>query len=405
MKETINIGESVNDGTGDTLRSGAVKINQNFTELYNRTESMITGIYDGEGISIAQSFGQITVTNILPNRGSFNSFEVAGQQSIETSQLTDTLTLIAGQNIQLLTNPVSKSITIAVESLQDQVFDGDFTGTFTGDLTGNLNSSRVRINGDEEAAQSYYDSLIAQQSLLANQIITIEDSLDSYQLQKQELLADQAYWNSQPESSQKTAELLSISSQLISVQAQIDGATLQLSDKQAEQVILTSTINEFSPTLNELYTEILYNAVTLKCSLSKDLDVPSLTVDNFTVNTSGIVYNNLYNWSNPQTSVVSQSSTSVIFSSVGTNSQTLKLLVLAKCSGEVQSCEIIVSKNDSNAVTCSVYGIVYTGIGPLSQFDAQWNSNTSRIDISATNLSSTATAYFTVKADELSSTN
>ena len=153
MKETINIGESVNDGTGDTLRSGAVKINQNFTELYNRTESMITGIYDGEGISIAQSFGQITVTNILPNRGSFNSFEVAGQQSIETSQLTDTLTLIAGQNIQLLTNPVSKSITIAVESLQDQVFDGDFTGTFTGELTGNLESNRIRILGDQGAAQ------------------------------------------------------------------------------------------------------------------------------------------------------------------------------------------------------------------------------------------------------------
>jgi hypothetical protein len=405
MKETINIGESVNDGTGDTLRSGAVKINQNFTELYNRTESMITGIYDGEGILVTQSFGQITITNNLPNRGSFNSVEVAGQQAIETSQLTDTLTLVAGQNIQLLTNPVSKSVTISVESLQDQVFDGDFTGSFTGDLTGNLNSSRVRILGNEEAAQSYYDSLISQQSILANQIIILQGSLESYQLQKQELLDDQAYWNSQPESSQKTAALLSISGQLISVQAQIDGATLELSNKETEQDLLTATINDFSPTLTTPYTDILYNAVNLNCSISRELDLPSLTVDNFTFDDTGILYSNLHTWAKPQTSTVLQSATSVIFSSVGANSQTLKLLVLAKCGGEVQSCEIIVSRSNSNVVTCSVYGIVYTGLASLCEFNAQWNSNTSQIDVLATNLSSTTTAYFTVKADELSSTN
>ena len=33
-KQVINVGLSVNDGTGDTLRSGATKINENFTELY-----------------------------------------------------------------------------------------------------------------------------------------------------------------------------------------------------------------------------------------------------------------------------------------------------------------------------------------------------------------------------------
>ena len=34
-KQTINIGTSANDGTGDTLRDGADKINDNFTELYD----------------------------------------------------------------------------------------------------------------------------------------------------------------------------------------------------------------------------------------------------------------------------------------------------------------------------------------------------------------------------------
>jgi hypothetical protein len=41
-KQTINIGTSANDGTGDTLRDGADKINDNFTELYSGA-----GVADG----------------------------------------------------------------------------------------------------------------------------------------------------------------------------------------------------------------------------------------------------------------------------------------------------------------------------------------------------------------------
>jgi len=33
-KQTINIGSSANDGTGDPLRTAFTKINENFTELY-----------------------------------------------------------------------------------------------------------------------------------------------------------------------------------------------------------------------------------------------------------------------------------------------------------------------------------------------------------------------------------
>jgi len=33
-KQLINVGTIINDGTGDTLRSGALKVNENFNELY-----------------------------------------------------------------------------------------------------------------------------------------------------------------------------------------------------------------------------------------------------------------------------------------------------------------------------------------------------------------------------------
>lgn len=40
-KQTINIGSAPNDGTGDNLRDGATKINDNFTEVYNFTNGFI----------------------------------------------------------------------------------------------------------------------------------------------------------------------------------------------------------------------------------------------------------------------------------------------------------------------------------------------------------------------------
>ena len=36
-KQTINIGSSANDGTGDPLRSAFTKINANFDDLYGDT--------------------------------------------------------------------------------------------------------------------------------------------------------------------------------------------------------------------------------------------------------------------------------------------------------------------------------------------------------------------------------
>ena len=40
-KQIINIGASANDNTGDDLRSGGDKINDNFTELYNFDDDSI----------------------------------------------------------------------------------------------------------------------------------------------------------------------------------------------------------------------------------------------------------------------------------------------------------------------------------------------------------------------------
>ena len=52
-KQIVGIGSSANDGTGDTLRVGADKINDNFNEIYaalGNGSSVLTDIIDANGL-------------------------------------------------------------------------------------------------------------------------------------------------------------------------------------------------------------------------------------------------------------------------------------------------------------------------------------------------------------------
>ena len=71
-KQLINLGTRVNDGTGDTLRIGAQKINENFTELYDSltynlpiaSESTLGGVkIDGTSITISNGVISATAVN------------------------------------------------------------------------------------------------------------------------------------------------------------------------------------------------------------------------------------------------------------------------------------------------------------------------------------------------------
>ena len=68
-KQVINFGTTINDGTGDSLRNGAQKINSNFTELYDllggsESISIVTNITAGPGLVASSSSGDITVRTL-----------------------------------------------------------------------------------------------------------------------------------------------------------------------------------------------------------------------------------------------------------------------------------------------------------------------------------------------------
>ena len=61
-QQTINIGTTANDGTGDPLRIAFDKVNDNFTELYSDDAADVNSVSGGQSISVDTSTGDVTVS-------------------------------------------------------------------------------------------------------------------------------------------------------------------------------------------------------------------------------------------------------------------------------------------------------------------------------------------------------
>ena len=76
----INTGTNPNDGTGDSLLSGAVKINSNFDELYTTLgdgatlSTPVTSIVAGTNVSVSSSTGDVTIN--ATSGGSINGITI-----------------------------------------------------------------------------------------------------------------------------------------------------------------------------------------------------------------------------------------------------------------------------------------------------------------------------------------
>lgn len=144
--QIINIGNYNDDGTGDTLRVGAEKINANFADLYAKTSNIINGVVAGDGISVsyAPATGRVTINNTRVYEPSFAAITVAGQPAITANSVGSAFSLAAGDYIRLVANATSDTVTISA-ILPEEFFGnthgihfGNVEGNVTGDVLGNL---------------------------------------------------------------------------------------------------------------------------------------------------------------------------------------------------------------------------------------------------------------------------
>ena len=173
--QTINVGNFVNDGTGDDLRTAFTKINANFEELdllggQNNTISNVgtgIGLYkekigvdlklrtlkSGDGITIILSNpNEITITN---DRFSFDTVE-ADTGSIAADDTITSLSIVGGTGI--VTSITGNILTIEGN---DYTLTSDPAPTLGGDLDLNgyniIGSGNININGDVTANNLYGD--------------------------------------------------------------------------------------------------------------------------------------------------------------------------------------------------------------------------------------------------------
>ena len=107
-KQAIGVGSIANDGTGDSLRSGAIKINANFDELY-------AGLFDAETVASGACSPSLAVT-IASATASYtlaDATTVGFRKTIIQSSGTGTITpanFANGTSITLTANGVADFI-------------------------------------------------------------------------------------------------------------------------------------------------------------------------------------------------------------------------------------------------------------------------------------------------------
>ena len=177
-KQTINIGTTANDGTGDQLRAAFDKVNDNFTELYTDDAGDVGSITATAPIARDQATGAVTI-----------SLNDAG------------VTLAKMQNVaanSLLVRNANSSGVLTEKALTDtQILIGDGTGMTAAALSGDVtmaNTGAVTIANDAVEQAMIADDAVGADQLASSAVVTasiVDDNVTQAKIADDAVGADQ----------------------------------------------------------------------------------------------------------------------------------------------------------------------------------------------------------------------
>lgn len=165
-QQTVGIGSSANDGTGDPLRTAFTKINENFTELY-----ATTGMDTDKGIDINSNTITSTLTNedIIIDPNGTGKIELAADVEIDNGLNINgsTITsLVTNGNITITPNGTGGVILDSVKITENEIAatnsndDLQLTASGTGAVTiGTIRISGSHISSDDSSAIQIKETL------------------------------------------------------------------------------------------------------------------------------------------------------------------------------------------------------------------------------------------------------
>jgi len=328
-KRVIYAGVTTNDGKGDTLKVGAQKINDNFTELYTAlgadtgSLSVVSGLVAGDGITVSSPAGQVTVTS-----------KIATDVVLGGVKIGDNLNITADG--VLSANPGNYSLPVATG------------GTLGGvKVTGN---DGIAISGTGVISVTPYSLPTATSTVLGGIKVGARLAITDGVLSA----TDQSY-------TLPKATDFSLGGVIV------DGSTIAINSNGVISVLAgggTGTIDRLTNDAKEVILDADGALVYPSSALQRDTGTVSCPGASNTV-------------------VYTTSSTS--------NQQTMKLLIQvegfegASSFFDTQACEMIIARGfRANAIAASVYGVVHTSVAPLATFTANWNALTNKVEVICT---------------------
>ena len=147
-QQTINIGTTANDGTGDPLRTAFDKVNDNFTELYTDDAGDVGSITGGTGITASSSTGDVTLS--ITNDGvDHDQLAARFTAKEDISTTTGTINLDASSySIFELTSALTGATTLNIQNIKKgQVIDILVTGAQTITIADDFTTSAINQAG------------------------------------------------------------------------------------------------------------------------------------------------------------------------------------------------------------------------------------------------------------------
>lgn len=381
-KQIINVGTAKNDGTGDSLRDGAQKINDNFSELYTALGattgnlSIVSKLTAGDGVTVSSTTGDIVIRGNIATNNVLGAIKVGENLSIDNEGV-------------LSANPGGYTLPIAEAGTLGGIKIGD---TLTISETGVVN-----ISGGLYQLPTATSTVLGGVKVGAR--LSITNGVLSADVQTVPVATDSISGTVKIDNSSITINGSGVISSVTDTGDVGFSGNVLYNAVSADQGIYIAPGGESTS-----YVQVPGNAE----SATTALRIGNAAAGGVEILSDKIVYSGDITHSQQDNTSCLPGVDTVIYTGTAQFQHAIKMFVMVEGTPdggtvwETQACDIIAVRGfTDNIVHVNAYGVTYSSAAAFATFDGQWNATTNRIEITCRPASATNAVVASVHAIEM----